>query len=69
MIETKECFSCGQLVSVINCHYQCSCCGYSENWHDISERFVLKKDKEVVKKGKKVKSREKIKELHTEEVW
>ena len=31
MIETRECFGCGQLVYVQDCHYQCMRCGYAEN--------------------------------------
>ena len=31
MLETKNCFSCGQLVNVFDCHYQCMTCGYAEN--------------------------------------
>ena len=31
MIETRDCFACGQLVYVQDCHYQCNACGYAEN--------------------------------------
>jgi len=31
MVETKNCFSCGQMVYVHDCHYQCMQCGYAEN--------------------------------------
>ena len=70
MIETKQCFSCGQLVYVQDCHYQCSCCGYAENWQDISGRFSQKGKKvDADKRRKGIKSRDKVKELCTEEVW
>ena len=30
------CFNCKTKVEVLNCHMQCSNCGYAENWHEIS---------------------------------
>ena len=35
MIEKKECVICGSEVIVINCHYSCKNCGFSENCHDM----------------------------------
>ena len=35
MIEKKECVVCGSEVLVINCHYSCENCGFSENCHDM----------------------------------
>ena len=35
MIEKKECVNCGAEVMVINCHYSCKNCGFSENCHDM----------------------------------
>jgi len=34
MIEKKECVICGFDVIVLNCHYSCENCGFSENCHD-----------------------------------
>ena len=72
MIETRDCFACGQLVYVHDCHYQCNTCGYAENWQDISGRFSQKGKKiDVVKKEKsreEDKSRRVFKKLLVEEV-
>ena len=35
MIEKKKCVICGSVVIVINCHYSCKNCGFSENCHDM----------------------------------
>ena len=35
MIEKKDCIVCGQEVIVLNCHYSCENCGFSENCHDM----------------------------------
>ena len=35
MIEKKECINCKTEIIVINCHYLCGNCGFSENCHDI----------------------------------
>ncbi len=35
MIEKKNCFSCNSVVIIINCHYTCEVCGFSENCHDF----------------------------------
>ena len=34
MIEEKECIVCNSRIIVINCHYSCKQCGFSENCHD-----------------------------------
>ena len=34
MVEQKECIICGFIVIVLNCHYTCKKCGFSENCHD-----------------------------------
>ena len=41
MIEQKECVSCKELVTVINCHYQCENCGFSENCHDFPQMIDM----------------------------
>ena len=78
MLETRQCFSCGQMVYVHDCHYQCTQCGYAENWQDISGRYSQKgKINEVKKKGENIKRNEgkvvrsgkKAKRLHTEKIW
>ena len=45
MIEKKECIVCGMNIIVINCHYTCENCGFSENCHDIPH-ITDKNDKE-----------------------
>ncbi len=35
MLEKKKCKSCGEDVIIINCHYTCQGCGFSENCHDL----------------------------------
>ena len=35
MIEKKECINCKTEIIVINCHYLCENCGFSENCHDM----------------------------------
>ena len=35
MLEKKECVICGFEVIILNCHYTCENCGFSENCHDI----------------------------------
>ena len=35
MIEKKECVVCGSEVIILNCHYSCENCGFSENCHDM----------------------------------
>lgn len=35
MIEQKICISCKQEVVIVNCHYQCTNCGFAENCHDM----------------------------------
>ena len=34
MIEKKKCVICGFEVIILNCHYTCENCGFSENCHD-----------------------------------
>ena len=33
----SRCFSCGNEVAVINCHYMCSNCGFAANWDEGSD--------------------------------
>ena len=35
MLEKKECIICRFEVIILNCHYTCKNCGFSENCHDI----------------------------------
>jgi hypothetical protein len=35
MLEKKECIMCKFEVIILNCHYTCKNCGFSENCHDI----------------------------------
>ena len=35
MIEKKSCYVCDNDIIVINCHYTCEHCGFSENCHDF----------------------------------
>ena len=35
MLEKKECIICQFEVIIINCHYTCENCGFSENCHDL----------------------------------
>jgi|TARA_Y100001970_G_C14042328_1_gene754453 hypothetical protein len=35
MLEKKECIICQFEVIIINCHYTCKNCGFSENCHDL----------------------------------
>ena len=35
MLEKKDCVECGCEVVIINCHYTCKNCGFSENCHDL----------------------------------
>ena len=34
MIEKKTCVVCNEDIVIINCHYTCNVCGFSENCHD-----------------------------------
>ena len=45
MIEKKECIICGMEVIVLNCHYACENCGFSENCHDMPHIIDNKDDK------------------------
>ena len=44
MIEEKQCVVCLNKVIIINCHYTCQECGFSENCHDIPH--LIDKNKE-----------------------
>ena len=35
MLEKKICKVCKNEVVIINCHYTCKNCGFSENCHDL----------------------------------
>ena len=35
MLEKKKCKVCDAEIIVINCHYTCNKCGFSENCHDL----------------------------------
>jgi len=35
MIEKKICVVCDSEIVIINCHYTCETCGFSENCHDF----------------------------------
>ena len=35
MLEKKKCIVCKNEIIVINCHYTCKFCGFSENCHDM----------------------------------
>ncbi len=35
MLEKKNCKVCTNEVVIINCHYTCTNCGFSENCHDL----------------------------------
>ena len=35
MIEKKTCVVCNNDIIIINCHYTCKICGFSENCHDF----------------------------------
>ena len=46
MLEEKKCIVCSGRVVVINCHYTCAKCGFSENCHDIPHMINMKKEGE-----------------------
>ena len=46
MIEKKVCVICGFEVIILNCHYTCENCGFSENCHDIPHLIDDEKDNE-----------------------
>ena len=46
MIEEKECVICLSKVIVINCHYTCKKCGFSENCHDFPHMINMKEEKD-----------------------
>ena len=46
MIEKKVCVICGFEVIILNCHYTCKNCGFSENCHDMPHLIDDEKDNE-----------------------
>ena len=44
MIEKKECIVCLNKVIIINCHYICNNCGFSENCHDFPHMINMKEE-------------------------
>ena len=46
MIELKTCFVCKNDIIIINCHYTCKSCGFSENCHDFPHMIDIRIDNE-----------------------
>ena len=44
----NKCFICGQIVAIINCHYNCHNCGFASNWDEgqVIDQFDLFKERE-----------------------
>ncbi len=47
MIEKKTCVVCNNEIVIINCHYTCKSCGFSENCHDFPHMIDM--DNEIKK--------------------
>ena len=41
MLEKKDCVVCGFEIIIINCHYTCNSCGFSENCHDFPQMIDM----------------------------